>query len=51
MATNLIATMACVGAVLSARTAVQGTPPDPQSPEGLVQTLGQLHAEIPGLDI
>jgi hypothetical protein len=30
---------------------MQGTPPDPQSPEGLVQALGQLPAEIPGLDI
>lgn len=48
MATNLLAAIALVGALLSATTAMQGRPQVPQSAEELVQALGQFPAAIPG---
>jgi len=46
---GLAATAILVGALLSARTATQATPQVPQSPEELVQALGQFPAAFPGL--
>ena len=49
MTTTLMAAIALVGSLLHAGVSVQATPQVPQSPEELVQALGQLPAAIPGI--
>ena len=46
MTTSLMAATALLGALLSSRTAIQATPQVSQSPEELVQALGQFPAGI-----
>ena len=49
MMTSLIATVALVGPLLGAGTAMQQAPTAPQSPEALVHALRQLPADLPGI--